>query len=250
MADITTYRPDGIKIKAVDMGDDTHAERIAAVLIDPANGQPYAAGGGNDRELVVTTYRAKNAFAGASLGDTITSTQIIDVSGTPATVAVIWRNQSAATDLAGAPAAAALEVVGATALTDAQLRAAAVAISAASLPLPTGAASTDDIQAVRDRLPSAFLTPGLMAVDTLGTPGVARVQATSAVAASIVLTSTCRRVSMYATTGTWYSLSGTATATSHYLEAGGRIDFDVPANTTISVLQEITAGSVRISELV
>ena len=134
MADITTYRPDGIKIKAVDRGDGTHAERVAAVLIDPADSA--------DRELVVTTYRAKNAITGASVGDTITSTQIIDVSGTPATVAVIWRNQSTATDLAGAPAAANLEVVGATALTDAQLRAAAVAISAASLPLPTGAAST------------------------------------------------------------------------------------------------------------
>jgi hypothetical protein len=92
--------------------------------------------------------------------------------------------------------------------------------------------------------------PSLLPVDTLGTPGVPRVQATSGTAANIVLTTTCRRVSMYATQGTWYSISGTATATSHYVGAGERIDFDVPASTTISVLQETTAGSIRITELV
>jgi len=81
---------------------------------------------------------------------------------------------------------------------------------------------------------------------SLGTP---RVQATSATAANIVLTSTCRRVSMLATTGTWYSLTGTATTTSHYIAAGERLDFSVPASTTISVLQETSAGSIRISEL-
>ena len=316
-----------VQQKLVDNNDGTFSPQVATV--------GSGGGSGSDRELVVSTYSCKTAFTGASIGDTITATQVIDVTDVPTTVSVIWRNQSIATDLASAPAAANLETVGATALTDAQLRASAVPVSAASLPLPsgaatsaaqatgntslanidadlgatadaaattdtgsfslialvkralqnwttllarvpalvsgripvdgsgvtqpvsaaslplpTGAASTADIQAVRDRLPSAFLTPGLMAVDTLGTPGVARVQATSAVAASIVLTSTCRRVSMYATTGTWYSIGGTATATSHYLEAGGRLDFDVPANTTISVLAEATAGSVRITELV
>lgn len=91
---------------------------------------------------------------------------------------------------------------------------------------------------------------GRLPVDSLGTPGAPRVQATGAAAASIVLTATCRRVSMYATTGTWYSISGAATATSHYIGPGERIDIDVPANTTISVLQETSAGSVRITELV
>jgi hypothetical protein len=55
---------------------------------------------------------------------------------------------------------------------------------------------------------------------------------------------------MFATQGAWYSLSGTATSSSHYVGAGERIDFDVPASTTISVLQETTAGSIRITELV
>ena len=91
---------------------------------------------------------------------------------------------------------------------------------------------------------------GKLLVDTLGTPGTPRVQATSSATASIVLTTTCRRVSMYATQGTWYSISGTATATSHYIGAGERIDIDVPAATTVSVLQESAAGSIRITELV
>jgi hypothetical protein len=55
---------------------------------------------------------------------------------------------------------------------------------------------------------------------------------------------------MFATQGTWFSLSGAASNTSHYIGAGERLDFDVPASTTISVLQETTAGSIRISELV
>lgn len=102
---------------------------------------------------------------------------------------------------------------------------------------------------IRDRLPPSIVTPGLLPVDTLGTPGAPRVQATSGAAASVVLTSTCRRVSMYATQGTWYSISGNATTASHYIAPGERLDFDVPANTTISVLQETSAGSIRITEL-
>lgn len=86
-------------------------------------------------------------------------------------------------------------------------------------------------------------------VNTIATVTVPRVQATSGTAASIVLTSTCTKISMYATQGTWYSLSGTATSSSHFIGAGERLDIDVPTNTTVSVLQETTAGSVRISEL-
>jgi hypothetical protein len=95
----------------------------------------------------------------------------------------------------------------------------------------------------------APFTTGLLPVDTLGTPGVARVQATSGTASNITLTTTCRRVSLYATTGTWYSLSGTATSSSHYIGTGERIDIDVPASAVISVLQESLAGSVRVTEL-
>lgn len=90
-------------------------------------------GGGSgttvDKELVVTTYSVKTAFTGASIGDTITATQVIDVTGTPSTVSTIWRNQTTGVDLASAPSAANLTLLGSQALTDAQLRAAAVVIS-------------------------------------------------------------------------------------------------------------------------
>lgn len=98
------------------------------------------------------------------------------------------------------------------------------------------------------RVPAA-ITPGLLPVDTLGTPSTPRMQATTNAAASLALTTTCRRVSIYATQGAWYSISGVATATSHYIAAGERLDFDVPASTTISVLRETTDGSIRITEL-
>jgi hypothetical protein len=113
----------------------------AVVLVDPATGEAYSAaggsGGGNsnnhDRELVVTTYRVKTAFTGASVGDTVTCTQVIDVKNTPSTVSTIWRNQTTAADLATVPAAANLELVGSQALTEAQLRASAVVVSAPAL---------------------------------------------------------------------------------------------------------------------
>jgi hypothetical protein len=303
-----------------DLGDGTHIN--ASVLVD-MDGYPVLIGGGGsgggssrDRELVVTTYRVKTAFTGASVGDTITATQVIDVSGAPSTVSTIWRNQSTATDLGAAPAAANLELVGSQALTDAQLRAEAVAvsapaltnldtdvgaldaeaapadgtgnysviaamkrgllnwasllaripalesgrvpvdgsgvtqpISAVALPLPTGAASEATLADLNTKVP-VQIVPGLLPVDTLGTPGASRVQTTAGIAATVTLTSTCRRVSMFATAGTWYSISGTATATSHYIGAGERLDFDVPAGTAISVLRETTDGSIRITELV
>jgi hypothetical protein len=235
---------DGNALLAVDNGDGSATLKVS--------GGTGGGGGGSDnhdRELVVTTYRVRTAFTGASVGDTITCTQVIDVKNTPSTVSTIWRNQTTAADLAAVPAAANLELVGSQALTDAQLRASAVAVSAAALPLPSGAATETTLAALNTKIPAQAIA-GLLPVDTLGTPGVPRVQATSGTAASVTLTSTCRRVSMFATQGTWYSLSGPATATSHYIGAGERLDFDVPASTTISVLRETTDGSIRITELV
>lgn len=112
--------------------------------------------------------------------------------------------------------------------------------------------NTDTIEALigvtNTRLPAAT-TPGLLPVDALATPLVPRNQNTSATATAIVLTTTARRISMYATAGTWYSLTGAATSASHYIAASERLDFNVPASTTVSVLQETAAGVVRISEL-
>jgi hypothetical protein len=112
--------------------DDTTMPGFArpAKVSDFAGGGGGGGGGSNaDRELVVTTYRVKTAFTGASVGDTVTCTQVIDVKNTPSTVSTIWRNQTTAADLATVPAAANLELVGSQALTDAQLRAAAVPVT-------------------------------------------------------------------------------------------------------------------------
>jgi hypothetical protein len=122
-------------------------------------------------------------------------------------------------------------------------------VSAAALPLPTGAATEATLSALNTKIPAQGIA-GLLPVDTLGAPGVPRVQATAGIAATITLTSTCRRVSMFATQGVWYSISGTATSSSHYIGAGERLDFDVPASTAISVLRETTDGSIRITELI
>lgn len=74
-------------------------------------------GSGSDRELVVTTYSVKTAFTGASVGDTVTCTQVLDVSSaSPSTVATVWRNQTSGADLASAPAAANLTFIGTDAL--------------------------------------------------------------------------------------------------------------------------------------
>lgn len=83
-----------------------------------------------DKEFVVTTYTVKTAFTGASVGDIITATQVIDVSSAiPVTITTLWRNQTTATDLASAPSFSNLSLEGTTGLTDAQLRASAVLIS-------------------------------------------------------------------------------------------------------------------------
>lgn len=86
-------------------------------------------GGGPDRELIVTTYFVKTAFTGASVNDTITSTQIINTSDAPNTISTIWRNQTTGADLASAPSGTNLTLVGSQALTDAQLRASALVVS-------------------------------------------------------------------------------------------------------------------------
>lgn len=99
-------------------------------------------GAANDREFVVTTYRATAGFTGASIGDILTCTQILDVDGVPTTVSTIWRNQTTAADLGSAPSFANIELVGATALTNTQLRASAVSVVdtalAAQLPATLG----------------------------------------------------------------------------------------------------------------
>jgi hypothetical protein len=125
-----------------------------------ANPLPITGGGGGggssaDKEFVVTTYRASSNFSGASIGDTITATQVYDTTTSPPSLSnTIWYNQSQVAVLGSVPSAANLEVVGVNALTDAQLRAAAIPvnqsgvfsngnISALNANLTTGAATAN-----------------------------------------------------------------------------------------------------------
>ena len=136
-----------------------------------------------------------------------------------------------------------------TAVVSAQPFASPPPITTVNSTLPDGAATETTLSALNTKIPAPAIA-GLLPVDTLGTPGVPRVQATAGIAATVTLTTTCRRVSMFATQGTWYSISGTATSSSHYIGAGERLDFNVPASTAISVLRETTDGFIRITELV
>ena len=138
-------------------------------LIAYAVGGEVSGGGSGgttiDREVVVTTYTSKTAFTGASVGDTITATQIIDVTGTPVTVSTVWRNQSTSTDLSSAPSSANLTLAGAgIGLTDAQLRATPVVVTGGltdtqlrANPVQIGQFG-DMIQVIPDITPATFAT--------------------------------------------------------------------------------------------
>lgn len=189
-------------------------------------------GAGVDRELIVTTYVVKNAFSGASVGNTITCTQVIDVSAfSPSTIGTIWRNQTTGADLATAPSAADLTLVGDGAATEVTLQAirnrlpatVGSAVAAQSLAV---ALSTEDrlvLDAVRDRLPAALgRTAMLNAVTTTQSgPAVsdngraptfsANVSGTGAVSATIQVQARNTASGVWLTLGT-ITLSGTTSA--------------------------------------
>lgn len=137
------------KVWVTALGDD---QLIAyGVGGDVAGGGTGGSGTTIDRELVVTTYACKTAFTGASVGNTITSTQVIDVTSTPTTVGTIWRNQSTGVDLAEVPSGANLTLVGvSSALTDAQLRASAVPVTG-----PITATEMTGVVGVTNAIPDA-----------------------------------------------------------------------------------------------
>lgn len=95
-------------------------------------GESSEGGGGGsplDKELVVTTYRVKTGFTGASIGDILTLVQVIDVSGAEVTTASTrWRNHTTGLDLGSAPSATNIELVGSQGITNAELRSAAIQI--------------------------------------------------------------------------------------------------------------------------
>jgi hypothetical protein len=152
--DIEVYDIDAVTPTATNTLDDLVT--VLATLQYPPLLDSQSSGGGTggttiDRELVVTTYFVKMAFTGASIGDTVTATQIIDVTGTPTTVSTLWRNQTTGLDLASAPSAANLTLLGSQALTDAQLRAAALPVSNANLVnIDADLGATNDVAATTD----------------------------------------------------------------------------------------------------
>jgi hypothetical protein len=93
-----------------------------------------------------------------------------------------------------------------------------------------------------------------MPVDTLAAIGAARQLAAGAASANTALTTTCRRVSIHARTADIRYAIGTgaqtASATSHFIAAGERLDLDVPASAQIAVIRAgSTDGVLELSEL-
>lgn len=104
-------------------------------LVDePVGGSGSTGGGagGADRELLTTLYRVTQNFTGAVVGNVISATRMLDVSGSNAVQigTTSWFNESTAAVLAGAPAAANIELIGTPGLTDAQLRASPISTDA------------------------------------------------------------------------------------------------------------------------
>ena len=103
------------------------------------------------------------------------------------------------------------------------------------------------------RIPAQVIT-GLLPVDTLAVPGLARQLAAGSASANTALTAGCRRISIHARTADIrYSIGAsaqTASATSHFIASGERLDMDVPANAQIAVIRAgTTDGTLEVTEL-
>jgi hypothetical protein len=104
-------------------------------------------------------------------------------------------------------------------------------------------------------LTDAALRASLVGVEPLGIPAVARQLSAGSASANTALTSTCRRVSIRAVSADIrYSIgssSQTATATSHFIANGERLDLAVPATPNIAVIRNgTTDGTLEVTELV
>lgn len=166
----------------------------------------------------------------------------------------------AATDAAVVAVGAAVTVVaghvdGLEAATGAQADAAAAADGTGNYSLIAAAKrALLNWATLLSRIPAA-ITPGLLPVDTLGTVGVARQLAAGAASANTALTITARRISIHANGAAIRYAIGTgaqtASATSHYIASGERLDLDVPASAQIAVIRAGSTDAVlEVSELV
>lgn len=134
------------------------------------------------------------------------------------------------------------------------------AVSVSSLPLPTGAATSalqttgnSTLTAIDTKLPA--LSTGAVPVETIKQALVARQLAAGATSVNTVLTTTCRRIRLYARgADIRYSIGSAAqtanAATSHFLAAGFDIDLALPATPNIAVIAAGAAlGVMETTEL-
>lgn len=151
-------------------------------------------------------------------------------------------------------------------LTDTQLRAAAVPVA----PNITRGSGVIDSNTQRVTLASDgpgvtslnsidAKTPALVnaraGVEPLGQPGVARQLSVTSSSANTALTTTCRRISVFARGADIRfaigSTSQTASSTSHYIANGERLDLVVPATPNIAVIRAGSIdGTLEVMELV
>lgn len=94
-----------------------------------------------------------------------------------------------------------------------------------------------------------------IASEPLGIPAVARQLSAGAVSANTALTSTCRRVSLFARLSdirfSIGSTAQTASATSHYLSLGERVDLRLPSTPNIAVIRASGVDAVlEVTELI
>jgi hypothetical protein len=95
---------------------------------------------------------------------------------------------------------------------------------------------------------------GAIEVEPLGVPAVARQLAAGSSSANTALTSTCRRISIKAIgADIRYAIgssSQTASATSHFIGNGERLDLAVPSTPNIAVIRNgSTSGTLELTEL-
>jgi hypothetical protein len=74
-----------------DMGDGTFAEIVVSANIEA------------DRELLVSRYACKTAFTGATVGDVIRSTDVLELGAVPTVIAVLWFNETTGLTISAPP---------------------------------------------------------------------------------------------------------------------------------------------------
>lgn len=220
------------------------------VLLTDADGNPYSAhGGGGGGHGAVTIADGADVAQGARADAAATSD-----TGTFSIVSLVKRGLGNWTTLlARIPALVSGRMpVDGSGVTQ--------PVSAESLPLPSGA-STSALQTtgntslgnIDTKLPSQSIA-GLFPVDTLAAVGLARQLAAGSASTNTALTTTCRRISIHARGADIRYAIGTgaqtASATSHFIAAGERLDIDVAASSQIAVIRAgSTDGTLELSEL-